>query len=167
MVKAGVNYEPGKRLMFANIIWGSVQGVLASIPCILWIYLMGFISINGCGDGNTCPPSLLIRWLVLGWVHIGGIPIGPLIYSILVGIGAGLIGGFTFHFRYRIEDNARLGGSFGTLLGIGFFAFALSILFFINEREIITKIIVSGISLLYLIVIILIASNYYRRSGTL
>ena len=152
--------------LFSAAFMGSLLGLLASIPCLLWVYFMGYVSINDCGYGDRCPPDLLIEWLVLGWVDIEGIPIGPIINCVFIGIMTGLIGGIIFHIRDQTTKNARLGGFFGALIGLGIFAFLLSILFFMNTREIIGILFFSGISFLYLIVIVLLAGYFYRRSGS-
>ena len=127
---------------------------------------MGFASIYDCGYGDRCPPDLLIEWLVLGWVDIEDIPIGPIINCVFIGIMTGLIGGIIFHIRDHTTKNARLGGFFGALVGLGIFAFLLSILFFMNMGEIIGILFSSGISLFYLIVVVLIAGYFYRRSDS-
>ena len=158
-----MNIERVLKLCLAAFV-GSLLGLLASIPCILWVYLMGFVSIYDCGYGDGCPPDLLIEWLTLGWVDIEGIPIGPIIYCVFIGIMTGMIGGIIFHRRDQTTKNACLGGIFGTLIGLGIFAFLLSILFFVNARQIINF--SAGFSLLYLIIVILVAVFFYRRSGS-
>ena len=162
-----MSIEKALKLCFAVFV-GSLLGLLASIPCILWVYFMGFVSIYDCGYGDRCPPDLLIEWLLLG--DLGGpltiviYPLGPIINFIFIGIIAGMIGGIIFHHRDQTPKNARRGGFFGILMGSGICAFLLSILLFINARDII--IFSAGISLLYLIVVVLIAGYIYRRIGS-
>ena len=149
--------------LFSAAFVGSLLGLLASIPCILWVYFMGFVSIYDCGYGDHCPPDLLINWLLIGDIHLLGFPIGPIINCVFIGIMTGLIGGIIFNIREQTTKNERLGGFFGALIGIGIFAFLLSILFFVNARDVIYF--SAGFSLLYLIIVILVAVFFYRRSG--
>lgn len=96
-------------LTILNVVMGSFLGFLASIPCMLWVYFMGFVSIYDCSYGDRCPPDLLIQWLLLDSISIMGLPIGPIINFVFIGIITGVVGGIIFYPKEQTFKNARLG----------------------------------------------------------